>query len=221
MGIDLPSSEKAVELACSHPQIFAAIGVHPHDVENIDNKSYSFLRKLYASAPQRIKAYGEIGLDYFKNYSPHSVQRKEFAAQLELARELQLPVIIHNRDADNDCYDILKSFPLRQGAIMHCFGSDYSFAKKVLELGLYISFSGVVTFKNAADLHTVAANIPLDRMLVETDGPFLAPVPFRGKRNEPAHTRHTAARIAELRGISIEEVASATTRNAKKIFTLP
>lgn len=220
IGIDLESSRKAVELSKKHSQIFAAIGVHPHDVENIDQKTYTSLRQLYQSAPNQIKAYGEIGLDYFKNYSPHHIQQKHFAAQIELAQELGLPIVIHNREADSDCYDILQQFSLQDGAIMHCFGSDYAFAKKILNLGLYISFSGVVTFKNAADLHETAAKIPLDRMLVETDGPFLAPTPFRGKRNEPAHTRYTAAHIAQLRGISIEEVAAKTTENAKKIFNL-
>ncbi len=220
IGIDLTSSQKAVELAQTYPQIFAAIGVHPHDVENIDQQTYASLKELYCSAPEQIKAYGEIGLDYFKNYSPKDVQQKHFTAQIELAEELGLPIVIHNRDADNDCYDILRNFPLKAGAIMHCFGSNYAFAKKILDLDLYISFSGVVTFKNATNLHEVAKKIPLEKMLVETDGPFLAPTPFRGKRNEPAHTRYTAAYIAQLRGVSIEEVAEKTTENARKIFNL-
>lgn len=221
IGIDLASSEHAVELARRYSHIFATIGVHPHDVENMTQETYQSLENLYAGASRQVKAFGEIGLDYYKNYSGQDVQREHFTRQLELAQQLKLPVIIHNREADNDCWNILQNFPLNEGGIMHCFGSDYAFAQKVLELGMYISLSGVVTFKNAEKLHEVAAKIPLDRMLVETDGPFLAPVPFRGKRNEPAHVRYTVAKIAELRGISIETVAEATTTNAKTFFKLP
>ena len=218
IGTDLKSSESAVNIALRHDYIFAAVGIHPHDVADIRDSTCDALINLYKENPTQVKAFGEIGLDYCKNYCPEEVQKKGFSRQLEIAEDLQLPVIIHDRDADNDCFDILSSFQLKAGCLMHCFGSDYTFARKVLDRGMMISISGVVTFKNAPELHEVATKIPLDRMMIETDGPYLTPVPYRGKRNEPAHVRYTAARIAELRGISIEEVAEATSRNARQYF---
>lgn len=220
IGIDLKSAIKAVQIAHTYPNIFATIGVHPHNTKNITMHTYTQLTDLYSGASEQIKAFGEIGLDYFKNHSKQSVQKEHFHKQLELAQHLKLPIVIHNREADDDCYDILKSFPLKEGGIMHCFLSDYAFAKKILDLGLDISLSGVITFRNTHTLHEVAKRIPLNRMLVETDGPFLAPVPFRGKRNEPAHVRYTVACIAQLRGVTTEEVAATTTANAKTVFNI-
>ncbi|MBM9520527.1 TatD family hydrolase [Desulforhopalus vacuolatus] len=218
IGTNLKSSEAAVNIALQHDYIFAAVGIHPHDVDSISDSTYDSLINLYKENPSQVKGFGEIGLDYYKNYCSKEIQKREFARQLEIAEDLHLPVIIHDRDADNDCFDILSSFQLKDGCLMHCFGSDYPFARKVLDQGMMISISGVVTFKNAPELHEVATKIPLDRMMIETDGPYLTPVPYRGKRNESAHVRYTAARIAELRGISIEEVAEATSHNARQYF---
>ncbi len=220
IGIDLNSSAAAIRLAQRHRQISATIGVHPHDAAGMDEEKWDQLIELYKRNTAEVKAFGEIGLDYFKNYCPPEVQRQQFSRQLAIAEELNLPVVIHNRDADADCLDILSDFNREAGCLMHCFGSDYSFARKVLDAGMMISISGVVTFTNAPDLHDVARKIPLERMLIETDGPFLAPVPFRGRRNEPAHVRFTAARIAELRGIDITEVAETTSRNTRQFFHL-
>ncbi|MDU9047407.1 MAG: TatD family hydrolase [Candidatus Electrothrix sp. Rat3] len=220
IGIDLASSQRAVELATTYPGVYASVGIHPHSAEEGDDAVYQQLKELATS--KKVVAYGEIGLDYAKQYAPVERQRVEFSRQLELAKELELPVIIHDREAHEDTVHIIKE----QGAsptsgVMHCFSGDMAFARQVLDLGLYISIPGIVTFKNASDLQKVAQNIPLDRILLETDGPFLAPVPFRGKRNRPEYLLYTAAMVAELRGISIDEVARQTSRNTKQLFSLP
>ncbi len=221
IGIDLPSSRAAVALAQKHSNIFATIGVHPHDVIQATEKTYEQLTRLYHENKTVIAGYGEIGLDYVKIHSPVDIQKKHFIRQLRLASELELPVIIHNREADTDTYNILsKHSPLQNNGVMHCFSGDFEYAQKIIDLGMYISIPGIVTFKNAEKLKTVAKKIPLDRMLIETDGPFLAPHPFRGKRNEPAFVLFTATEIAKLRGISIEEIAQYTSENAKELFNL-
>ena len=219
IGIDLPSSGKAITLAQRYPQISAAIGVHPHDVGGLSDKDYASLEKLCADHRRWVVGYGEIGLDYYRNYSEPALQRKHFARQLDLAYDLKLPVIIHNRNADDDTLDILRQAkPLEYGGIMHCFSGNLSFAHKVLDLGMMISIPGVVTFKNSQTLQEVAGSIPLASLLIETDGPFLAPHPFRGKRNEPSYAVHTARKIAELRGTDMTVIAAQTTANAEKLF---
>ncbi len=221
IGIDLESSRKAIELAIKYPQISATIGVHPHDVENIDADIYHGLRNLHTQFHDYIVAYGEIGLDYVKNYSSHEKQKDHFKSQLELANELDLPVVVHNRGADNDTLRILKEAgPFKRQGVMHCFSGDYEFASRVLDLGMYISIPGVVTFKNATILQDVVKRLPEDKIVCETDGPFLAPHPFRGKRNTPAYVLFTAEKIAELRGTDIETIAEITTRNARSLFNL-
>ncbi len=219
IGIDLPSSERAVLLARKHKQISATIGIHPHDVESTTDRDYELLEQLHAKYAKHIVGYGEIGLDYVKNYSPFDKQQHHFAHQLNFASELNLPVIIHNREADRDTIDILKkSKPLPRGGIMHCFSGDYNFARQVLDMGLLISIPGIVTFKNATTLHEVVKKIPLTSLVLETDGPFLAPHPHRGKRNEPSLILHTAEKIAEIRNIHIEEVARQTSLNSEALF---
>ncbi|MBW2658186.1 MAG: TatD family hydrolase [Deltaproteobacteria bacterium] len=220
IGINLPSSRKAVLLSQKHPDLISAtIGIHPHDAGNLKSGTYDKLGRLYADHMDYIVGYGEIGLDYMKNYSPLDEQRHHFRRQLDLARELKLPVIIHNREADDDTLTILKKArPLHHGGIMHCFSGDYDFARQVLDLGLLISIPGIVTFTNAARLHDVVRKIPLTTLALETDGPFLAPHPFRGKRNEPSLMLYTAKKIAELKNCSIEEVARQTSANAEKLF---
>lgn len=221
IGIDLESSRKAIELAIQYPQISATIGVHPHDVENIDDEVYYGLKHLHSQFRNNIVAYGEVGLDYVKNYSSIEKQKEHFKSQLELANELELPVVVHNRGADDDTLSILKAAgPFKRQGVMHCFSGDYEFARKVLDLGMYISIPGVVTFKNATTLQDVVKRLPEERIVCETDGPFLAPHPFRGKRNTPSYILFTAEKIAELRGTDIETIAKITTQNARSLFDL-
>lgn len=219
IGIDLPSSKDAVVLARKYPQISATIGIHPHDVDNLQESDYAELEQLYLHHAQYIVGFGEIGLDYVKQHSDPANQRIHFRNQLDLAHALKLPVIVHNREANDDTIKILQEAkPLDFGGIMHCFSGDTAFAHKVLDLGMLISIPGIVTFKNAVVLHQVAREIPLESMVLETDGPFLAPHPYRGKRNEPAYLLHTAKKIAELREIDIEQLGKQTTANAENLF---
>jgi len=221
VGIDLKSSMAAIEIARAQKHIFATIGIHPHDIDNISESTYTSLIKLFSQYSDHIAGYGEIGLDYFKNYSDPASQRKHFAKQLSLANELKLPVIIHNRQADDDTLNILRATkPFTYGGILHCFSGDYEFARKILDLGLLISIPGIVTFKNAAILHDVVKKVPLTSLVLETDGPFLSPQPFRGKRNEPAYIPYIAEKIAQIQEISIEQVANQTTTNAENLFKI-
>jgi TatD DNase family protein len=221
IGIDLASSIDAITIARKYTQVFATIGIHPHDVDNVTDSDYTELERLYKDHAKHIVGYGEIGLDYVKQYSEPGKQREHFSKQLELAHSLKLPVIVHNREADSDTLELLRQGkPLENGGIMHCFSGDYAFARKVLDLGMLISVPGIVTFKNATILQEVAKKIPLSSMVLETDGPFLAPQPFRGKRNEPSYVLYTANKIAEIQGLDIEQVALQTTANAEKIFQL-
>ena len=221
IGIDVLSSKRAVQIAQKHKHIFATIGVHPHDVDHLDTADYDDLRTLYKQHTKHIVGYGEIGLDYVKMHSDPSNQRLHFKKQLELADELHLPIIIHNREAEIDTLHILQAQQqLPCGGIMHCFSGDYEFATQIIDLGMLISIPGIVTFKNASTLHEVVKKVPLEHLIVETDGPFLSPHPFRGKRNEPANVLFTAAKIAELKGIDLEEVAHQTSLNAMNLFNL-
>ena len=220
IGIDLASSRQAVELAHTYPGVYASVGIHPHSAEEGDDAVYQQLKELASS--EKVVAYGEIGLDYAKQYAPVERQRLEFSRQLELAKDLDLPIIIHDREAHEDTLHIIKEQgPFPAGGVMHCFSGDMTFARQVLDLGLYISIPGIVTFKNASELQKVAREIPLERMLLETDGPFLTPAPFRGKRNRSEYLLYTAAMVAELRDISIDEVARQTSRNTRRLFSLP
>lgn len=220
VGIDLTSSKNGIELARKHKQVFATIGIHPHDVDLLQEEDYLVLEKIYKDHNKHIVGFGEIGLDYYKNYSDPAKQRHHFRRQLDMAHEVKLPVIIHNREAGDDILKILcQAKPLDHGGIMHCFSGDYAYACKILDLGMLISIPGIVTFKNSIALQDVARKIPLTSMVLETDGPFLAPQLFRGKRNEPAYLQHTAMKIAELRQIDVNLVAKQTTANAEKLFT--
>jgi len=221
IGIDLQSSLAAIELARENNYVFPTIGIHPHDVRNCTDSTYHELQTIHDQHKDIIVGYGEIGLDYAKMYSPEKIQKEHFNRQLTLANELDLPVIIHCRDAQEDLLSILKNHvPFKQSGVIHCFSSDMDFAEKVLELGFYISIPGIVSFKNAKDLHEVATNIPLEKMLLETDAPFLAPTPFRGKRNEPSYLIYTADHIAQLRGTTIDKIAKITSQNAETLFNI-
>jgi TatD DNase family protein len=217
IGIDVKSSEAALALARAHDFVSATVGCHPHDADGCGSVE---LQKLAALALEpEVVAWGEIGLDYFRNYSAKENQRRIFKEQLDLARAADLPVIIHDREAHDEVYDLLKSMGKGKGVI-HCFSGDLELAEAFMALGYYISIPGTVTYKNARTIRQVAAAIPLDRMLLETDAPFLAPVPRRGKRNEPSYVIHTAREIAVLRDIPFETVAKKTTENARVLFGL-
>ncbi len=222
IGIDLQSSRQAVQLAQKHNNISATVGIHPHDVASATQEVYQFLGDLVAKHKNHIVGYGEIGLDYFKNYADPTLQRKHFAYQLGYAKELGLPIVIHDREAHDDILRLLKKEGIpKEGGVMHCFSGNLDFANKILDLGLYISVPGVVTFKNAQDIQEVARKMPLERMLVETDSPFLSPHPRRGKRNEPVMVLYTAAKVAELREVPLEDIARQTTKNCCDLFMIP
>ena len=218
VGIDVTSSFRAAELAGRHECISATVGLHPHDAEKVNAEALEELKSL-GGRPE-VVAWGEIGLDFFRDYSPHKTQIEAFKLQLEMADYLDLPVIIHDREAHDEIFEILNKKGGRHCGVIHCFSGDYELAMAFIDMGYYISIPGTVTYKKASVVQDVAARIPLGRMLVETDAPFLAPVPRRGKRNEPAYLAHTARKIAQLRGESFEEIARRTTENAKILFSL-
>lgn len=211
--------ERAVQLAEQHKDIFAAIGTHPHDARLFDDRAEERIKTLIKGSP-RVIAWGEIGLDYHYDNSPREVQREVFRRQLRLAREAGLPVIIHTREAEDDTIEILKDqwcSPTARG-IMHCFSGSLKLAQATMELGFLISFAGVLTFKKAHDLRAVAEQLPLERLLIETDCPYLTPVPFRGRRNEPAHVVAVARCLAAIHEKTLEEVAAITTSNFTELF---
>jgi TatD DNase family protein len=199
--------------------VYCTVGIHPHEAGSEEEATVDRLVDL-ARHP-KVVGFGETGLDYFYEHSPREAQQKSFRTHIRAARTAGLPVIVHTRDAEDDTRRILRE-EMEEGAftgLIHCFSSSAQLAEDVLELGLYLSLSGIVTFKKAEELRTTVATLPLDRLLVETDAPYLAPVPKRGKRNEPAFTAHTAAVIAELQGHRVEDVADATTANFRRLFS--
>lgn len=217
VGFDADSSADGVHLAGEHPEVFAAAGVHPHDAGTVDDYILSYLEKL--AADPNVVAIGEIGLDYYRNLSPRRVQEQVFVSQLALARKVGLPVIIHDRDAHRRVMEILKS----EGAsnvVMHCFSGDMGLAKQALDFDFYISFAGTITY-NGVKAGEIIRKMPPDRLLIETDCPYLAPVPFRGKRNEPAYVKYVLERVAQVMGRPVDEVESLTDENARRFFNLP
>jgi len=214
------SHTAAFRLAEEHPFIYTTVGVHPHEARLLDDELYAKLQDL--SQHPKVIAWGEIGLDYHYDNSPREVQRGAFRKQLQMARERQLPISIHTREAEADTLAILdeewKDSGL--GGVIHCFTGTRAFAEGAVERGFLISFSGVVTFKKAEELRETARTMPIDRILIETDSPFLAPVPYRGRRNEPAYVVETARALAELRGTTAEEIGRATSENFKRLFNL-
>lgn len=218
VGSDLAPARAAVEIARRLPdRASSAIGVHPHDASTLDDAAYEELARL-AAGPE-VAAVGEIGLDYHYDHSPRDVQKAAFARLIGLARELRKPIVVHTRSAPGDTLDILEREGARDvGGVIHCFSEDRAFATRALDLGFDLSFSGIVTFKKSVEIQDVAAWAPLERILVETDSPYLAPVPYRGKPCEPSYVVHTARKVAELRGIAFEALAEATTVNAQRAF---
>ena len=224
IGCDLATSRAAVDLATNHSNVYATIGVHPHEAKHIEDSWYPQLQQL-ARHP-KVVAYGEIGLDYHYDHSPRNVQRQRFREQIREARALQLPIVIHTREAQEDTVTILREEHAQEiGGVFHCFSGDAWLAKDALDLGFYLSFSGVITFKNASMLREIVQTLPLDRIMVETDCPYLAPIPFRGKRNEPAYVTHVAQTLADLIGNgkpdAFETVSNATVENTKRLFKIP
>jgi len=219
VGTERKDWARALEIADSHPEIFAILGVHPHNAKEIDDQTYPTVMKLCRE--KKVRAYGEIGLDFFRNRSPREIQIQRFREQIGVARELNLPIVVHDRDAHQETLEILKSEKAEEcRGIIHCFSGDYEMARKCLDMGFYISIPGSITYKNAESFRDVVQKLPLASLLVETDAPYLAPVPFRGKRNEPGYVRYTAQRVAEIKKVSFEEVSEATTQNAFRIFRL-
>jgi TatD DNase family protein len=223
IGCDLATSQAAVALTEQYPSVYASIGVHPHEVKHIADGWYDEFRLLAKN--KKVVAYGEIGLDYHYNHSSPKEQRERFREQVQLARELALPVIIHTREAQEDTIAILKEENASEiGGVFHCFSGDAWLAKDALDLGFYLSFSGIVTFQNATVLRDIAKTVPLDRLLIETDCPYLTPAPHRGQRNEPAFVSFVAQKLAELHrdtaGMSVDRIEVITTQNAKRLFKI-
>ncbi len=217
IGVDdnLAAAKHAVSLAENHAEIRAAVGIHPHDARVLDDAMFEELRAL--ARHERVVAVGEIGLDYHYDHSPRDVQRAAFARLIGLARDLKKPIVIHTREAAEETLEILEAEGAREvGGIIHCFSEDVPFARRALDLDFDISFSGIVTFKSAVAIQEAARFVPSDRIHLETDSPYLAPVPLRGKTNEPAYLAHTAKRVAELRGTSLEDLAAVCRTNVER-----
>ena len=217
-GACIKTSIESVELANEYGFIYAAVGVHPHDVGELDDSAIDTLRKL-ATENEKVVAIGEIGLDYYYDNSPREVQKEWFIKQIELANELKLPIIIHDRDAHGDTFEIIKKYKSPEiGCVLHCYSGNVELAREYVKMGCYISLSGTVTFKNNKKTKEVAGEIPLDRLFIETDSPYMAPTPHRGKRNDPSLVQFVADTIAVEKGVSYETVCEATKENAKKFF---
>lgn len=212
-----PDLEAGIRLAEQHPEFFATVGVHPHKASAVTAETFSRLPALCRHP--KVVGYGEIGLDYHYDFAPRDVQQDVFVRQMEIAREARLPIVIHSRDAWDDCFRLIENhWDAALGGIFHCFSGGVEEMRRVVDLGFSLGFGGVVTYPKATNVHDAAREAPADRLLLETDCPYLAPVPFRGKRNEPAHVVHTAVRLAELRGVTVSEIDRLTTANFARLF---
>jgi TatD DNase family protein len=216
---DLSSNQAAVALADCYENLYATVGMHPHDAKDVGEEELEKLQEL--TTRPKVIAVGETGLDFYYNHSPHGMQRNIFTRFIRMARETGLPLVVHERDAHKDVAEFLR----REGAgkingVIHCFTGDYEAARNYLDLGFYLSFTGIITFKNAQPLREVLRKVPLERMFVETDSPYLTPVPYRGKRNEPAYVRFVAETIAKIKDLTIDEVARVTTQNVRELFRI-
>ena len=214
IGVDLPSSEECLKLAEKYPSVFATCGIHPHEAGKAP-KRYLYELEAFIQHPKMV-AVGEIGLDYHYDFSDRKIQRRVYHEQLEMAKSLDFPAVVHCRESDDDILEGIQNSGLNQGVI-HCFASNVDFAQNILETGFHISFTGMITF--IKELEDVVKEIPLERMMVETDSPYLSPKPFRGKQNQPKNVLHVAEKVAELKEISLEEVAESTTETAHHLFT--
>ena len=218
-GCSLESSRDIVQMAEKYPWLYASVGSHPDSADEVNEAVLEEYRKLCKQS-DKVKAIGEIGLDYYYEDIPREIQQRAFRMQMALAQELDMPVIVHERDAHNDGLAIIKEFPRVKG-VFHCYSGSAEMARQLVNLGWYIGFTGVLTFKNARKAVETAASIPLDRIVLETDCPFMAPEPYRGKRNHPGYLYRMAEKLAEIRGISVEEVHAATMANGKRLYRIP
>ena len=216
-GCSLESSRDIVNMTAKYPWLYGSVGSHPDSADEVNEEVIEEYRKLCQN--EKIKAIGEIGLDYYYEDIPREIQQKAFRMQMELAKELDMPVIVHEREAHDDGMRIVKEFPKVTG-VFHCYSGSAEMARQLVNMGWYIGFTDVLTFKNARKAVETAASIPLERIVIETDCPFMAPEPFRGKRNDPGYLYRMAERLAEIRGITPEEAAAATTENAKRLYRI-
>ncbi len=216
-GCDLKTSKAALDLARRYDMVYAAVGMHPHEAKHCDQMTLDIFADM--AKDKKVVAIGEIGLDFHYDHSPRDVQRMVFVEQIRLAQTLNLPIIIHSREADGEVFDTLRlEEAFATGVLMHCYSGSAELAKQYVKLGAYISIAGPVTFKNARKLAEVVETVPLERLMIETDAPYLTPVPFRGKRNEPSYVHYTCQRVADIKGISYQQVAAATCQNAQRFF---
>ncbi len=217
VGTNIENSRKAVEIAEAYETVYAAVGFHPHDVKSMQNGDYDTLREL--ATHKKVVAYGEIGLDFYRNLSSRAIQLEKFREQIQFAKDLNLPIIVHDRDAHKEILEILQEEKAwTQGGVIHCFSGDHRMAKKCIDMGFYISIAGTITFQTAPRLRNLILCFELNQIMIETDCPFLAPVPFRGKRNEPSYVKYIAEKIAKLKKIVVEEVGAKTSENVKALF---
>ena len=216
-GCSLQSSRDIIRMAERYPWLYASVGSHPDSADEVNEEVIEEYRKLCSH--EKVKAIGEIGLDYYYEDIPREIQKKAFRMQMALANELDMPVIIHEREAHDDGMRIVKEFPKVKG-VFHCYSGSAEMARQLVNMGWYIGFTGVLTFKNARKAVETAASVPLERIVLETDCPFMAPEPYRGKRNDPGYLPKMAEKLAEIRGISVEEAIAATTENAKRLYRI-
>ena len=217
-GADMKTSRAAIKLAEKYDFIYAAVGIHPHDVKDIKEEDLIELEQM--AKHEKVVAIGEIGLDYYYDNSPRELQREFFIKQIELANKVNLPIIIHSRDASIQTYEILKEYKKDIGCVLHCFSQSMEMAELYLKLGSHLSFAGPLTFKKSHKLKEVARNMPLDKIFIETDSPYLTPEPFRGRRNDPAKVKYVAEELSNLRAISVDKIAEITMENAIKFFNI-
>jgi TatD DNase family protein len=218
VGYEVPSSRRAVMLAQKYQDVYATVGVHPHDAAGMTPRAWEALQLL--AAEECVVALGEMGLDYYRNLSPHEVQEQVFLQQLDLALELQMPVVIHDRNAHDETMAILKEYCRLPGVVMHCFSGGRRMAEQCLDMGFYLGIGGPLTYPKNDTLAHIASTAPMNRILLETDSPYLSPQPWRGKRNEPSYLPAVAEKLAALRGLSVQEVAAATTANALRFYKI-
>jgi TatD DNase family protein len=216
---EMSSNHEAVALADSYENVYATVGMHPHDAKDVGPEELKSLRDL--TVDPKVVAVGETGLDYYYSHSPHGVQRRVFAEFIHLARQTGLPLVVHEREAAKDAAQLLRSEGIGDlRGVIHCFNGNYEAACAYLDLGFYLSFTGIITFKNAEPLRDVVRQVPLEKLFIETDSPYLTPVPYRGKRNEPAYVRLVAEALAMIKGVSLEEVAQITSGNVRDLFNI-
>ena len=220
ISVDEQSLDFVLNAVRKFPEVYGSVGFHPHDASALNESLENKIRQL-AQAEDKLIAIGETGLDYHYMYSPVEVQQQVFRQQLMLAEELNLPIVMHSREAEADTLNILREIPVKSLGVAHSFTSSFEMARKLVDMGWYLGINGIVTFKNAEDLREVVRWLPLEKILLETDSPFLAPIPFRGKPNKPAHISVIATFVAELKNISLQQLAEHTNENAQRLFKLP